>query len=59
MNEPWLKEMIKAKKLEIKHEQTGGFIVLTASPKELKEFIAKYDTEQGFYMERIVFRRQK
>jgi hypothetical protein len=60
MNEPWLEDMLKAKKLEIKHEQQkGGFIVLTASAKELKAFIAKHDTEQGFYMEKMIFSRQK
>lgn len=60
MNEPWLDDMLKAKKLEIKHEQQkGGFIVLTASAKELKAFILKYDTEPGFYMEEMTFSRQK
>jgi hypothetical protein len=60
MSEPWLEDMLKAKKLEIKHEQQkGGFIILTASSKDLKAFITKYEAEQGFYMEKMTFDRQK
>jgi len=67
MNEPWFEDMLKAKKIEIKHEQQkGGYVVLTASPQELKAFITKYDipqkqgvAEEGFYIEKLIFSRQK
>jgi hypothetical protein len=60
MNETWIEEMLKVNKLDIKHEKPkGAFVILTASAKELKAFISKYDSEEGFYMEKLMFSRQK
>jgi hypothetical protein len=38
----WLKEMIGEKKVEIAHEEIDGAIVLTASTRQLQEFVLQH-----------------
>ncbi len=48
-DEDYLKRLFKERKIRIKHEQVNSDIVLTASSKELQQFILKYaDDEQAF-----------
>jgi len=45
----WLKKMITEKKVDILHEEMEGGILLTAPPKELQAFFAKYaEDEKAF-----------
>lgn len=58
MNYQWLEAMVKAGKVDIKHEQQDRrFIVLTASTRDLQSFVAKYANEA--FGEGIEFDRQK
>ncbi len=58
MNYEWLEAMVKAGKVDIKHEQQDRrFIVLTASTRDLQSFVTKYANEA--FGEGIEFDRQK
>ncbi len=60
LNYQWFEEMIKAKKLDIKHEQQeGGFIMLTASTEELKAFVLKYADDKSAFSDGLTFERKK
>lgn len=48
-DQDWLEDLIKENKIRIHHENNGDYILLTAKPKELQKFVAKYvDTEAAF-----------
>lgn len=58
MDYQWLEAMVKAGKVHIKHEQQDrGFIVLTASTRDLQSFVAKYANEA--FDQDVEFHRQK
>jgi hypothetical protein len=60
LNYQWVEAMVKAKKLEIKHEQQeGGFIILTASTAELKAFVLKYADDKAAFSGTLAFDRKK
>ena len=42
LNNDWLKKNLKAEKINIKHVNRDGMIILTASTKELQKFVVKY-----------------
>jgi hypothetical protein len=45
----WLKKMIAENKVDIRHEEMEGGILLTAQPEELQTFLAKYaENEKAF-----------
>jgi hypothetical protein len=41
-DQSWLEELLEKNKAEIRHENNDDFILLTASPDELKQFVQKY-----------------
>jgi hypothetical protein len=48
-NQEWLEKLIKENKIRIRHEYNGDYILLTAAPKELQKFVAKYvNSEEAF-----------
>ena len=48
-NQDWLEKLIKENRIRIRHEYNGDYILLTASPKELQKFVAKYvNSEEAF-----------
>ena len=49
LDKEWFDEMIKQEKITIKHEKRDDLCVLTATTKELQEFVLKYaDNEDVF-----------
>lgn len=45
----WLEDLIKENKIRIHYENNGDYILLTAKPKELQKFVAKYvNSEEAF-----------
>jgi hypothetical protein len=60
MNYLWFDEMLKAKKLDIKHEQVeGGFILLTVPTSDLQDFILKHKDTPGLWGNSLEFIREK
>ncbi len=57
----WLKKMIDQEKVSIGHEPTGSDVILTASTKDLQEFLRQYaEDEEAFPKDVTVeFRRRK
>ncbi len=41
-DQEWLEDLIKENKIRIHHENNDDYILLTAKPKELQKFVAKY-----------------
>jgi len=59
-DQDWLDELIRENKIRIHHEQNDDFILLTAKPKELQKFVAKYvNSEEAFKdgLEVILYRK--
>lgn len=55
----WLEELVKQRKIRIKHETTtNGEIVLTAPTRDLQEFVKKYAGEKGAFTDPTIFERQ-
>jgi len=49
LDKEWFDTMMKQKKITIRHEKRDDLYVLTASTKELQEFVLKYaDNEEAF-----------
>lgn len=46
MNPTWLGGLLQTKPAAIRHETVNHTIVLTAAPKELQEFVAKYANDE-------------
>jgi len=55
----WLKRMIAEKKVDIAHERVDEGIVLTASTKELQEFVLKYAEDEEAFHDPTELHRQK
>lgn len=56
----WMEDLIKENKIRIHHEYNDDFILLTAKPKELQKFVAKYvDSEEAFEdgLEVVLYRK--
>jgi hypothetical protein len=53
----WLEENIEAKKIRIKHETRDDMIVLTASTKELQDFVLKHLEEAFVFEDEPLYRR--
>ena len=52
MDDSWLEDILGQDKEQIKHEQLKGSILLTASAKELQQFVLKYaEDEEAFDLE--------
>jgi hypothetical protein len=50
MSTQWLETMLKQNKISIGYEKPeGGMLFLTASTKELQEFVAKYSDDPGAF----------
>lgn len=48
-DQDWLEDLIKENKIRIHHEDNDDYILLTAKPKELQKFVAKYvNSEEAF-----------
>lgn len=48
-DQDWLGELIRENKIRIHHEENEEFILLTAKPRELQKFVAKYvNSEEAF-----------
>lgn len=48
-DQDWLEDLIKENKIRIHHEKNNDYILLTAKPKELQKFVAKYvNSEEAF-----------
>lgn len=48
-DQDWLEDLIKENKIRIHHENNDDYILLTAKPKELQKFVAKYvNSEEAF-----------
>lgn len=48
-DQEWLEDLIKENKIRIHHENNDDYILLTAKPKELQKFVAKYvNSEDAF-----------
>ena len=45
----WLSKKLKEKKIRIKHEDNNESILLTAQPKELQKFVAKYANDKNAF----------
>ncbi|MCB0571020.1 MAG: hypothetical protein KDC66_14700 [Phaeodactylibacter sp.] len=55
----WLSQLIKQRKIRIKHETTtDGNIVLTAPTRDLQEFVKKYAGEKEAFADPIVFNKR-
>jgi hypothetical protein len=50
-DQTWLEELLEENKAEIRHENNGNFVLLTASPDELKQFVQKYATKEEAFKE--------
>ena len=59
-NYEWFEEMIKERKIRIKHERIGNDfgLVLTASTAALQQFITKYAKEEKAYLEEAKLERK-
>ena len=55
----WIERMDKEKKLDLKHEKRGKFIILTASTDELKTFVSKYADDKSAFSDVLSFERKK
>ncbi len=54
----WLKSLFDKRKIRLRHERTGkDEILLTASPKELQQFLIKYGQDENAYLDTIVLTR--
>jgi len=51
LDSEYIENLIKSKRIRLKHENINEQIVLTASTSELREFIAKYGDDPQLYIE--------
>ena len=58
LDKEWFDEMIKQKKITIKHEKRDDLCVLTASTKELQEFVLKYADNEDVFEFGDLYRRK-
>lgn len=45
----WLEDLITENKIRVRHENNGEYILLTAKPKELQKFVAKYVNSEAAF----------
>lgn len=59
LDDEWLEAKIEAGEVQIAHERTGDYLVLTAAPKELQALVLQYaEDESAFDPSSLLYRRQ-